>query len=209
MKTAMYVSLTVIIMLSFLSVNSKCYSQELSTEEWITQRIKELDKELKLNDKQEEQIRKIYSDSMERMAQRRGDRPAPRGGRTGMFGGAFGRFGQIDSEIEAVLTDEQVELYRAFNLKQQVDTRMARLDEALTLTDDQKVKIRKIVEQDIKKTNEIFAEMRESGADRQTMFGEIRDQREATNKAIAAVLTKEQAAIFNDMNQRMGQRQRR
>ena len=60
MKTLVYVSLTVIIMLSFLSVNSKCYAQELSTEEWRTQRIQELDKELKLNDKQEEQIRKIY-----------------------------------------------------------------------------------------------------------------------------------------------------
>ncbi len=209
MKTVVYVSLAVIVMLAFLSVNSKCYAQELSTEEWITQRITELDKELKLNDKQEEQIRKIYTDSMERMAQRTGNRPAPRRGRTSMFGGAFGRFGQLNSDIEAVLTDEQAELYRAFNLKQQVDTRMANLDEALTLTDDQKVKIRKIVEEDIQKTNVIFAGMRESGADRQTMFGEIRDQREATNKAIEAVLTKEQVAKFNDMNQRMRRRPRR
>ena len=143
------------------------------------------------------------------MAQRRGNRTAPRGGGTGMFdggfGGGFGRFGQIDSDIEAVLTNEQVKKYHSFNLKQQVDARMSNLDETLSLNDEQKAKIRKIVEQDIQKTNEIFVEMRESEADRQTIFDKLRDQREDTNKVIEAVLTSEQIEKYRS-SMSMGRR---
>ena len=134
---------------------------------------------------------------MERMAERFGDRPAPSGRRRfGMFGGGFGRFGRIDSDVEAVLTPEQVKKYRAFNLKQQLESRMAALNTLLTLNNDQKAKIRKIVEQDIIITNKIMAEMRGSDADRQTMFEKIRDQREETNKAIEALLTPEQVETY-------------
>ncbi len=206
MKTALTVSWTLLIILVFISVNSKCYTQEQSINERVNIRIKELDKELNLNDKQEKQIRKIYTDIMEKMAQRRGDRPAPREGRTGMFRGGFSRFGQIDSDIEAVLTPEQVKKYRAVNLKRQIDERMVNLDETLTLTDDQKVKIRKIVEQDIQKTNEIFAEMRESGSERRAIFSKIRDQREETNKAIETLLTPEQAEKYRSSMNRGRQR---
>ncbi len=196
MKNVHTISRAILIFLVFISVNSKCYTQEQSISERVNIRIKALDKELNLSDEQEKQIQKIYTDSMERMAERRGDRPAPSGRRTGMFGGGFGRFGTIDSDVEAVLTPEQVKKYRAFNLKQQLERRMAVLDTTLTLNEDQEAKIRKIVEQDIIIINEIFAEMRESDADRQTIFGKIRDQREKTNKAIEAVLTPEQAEKY-------------
>ena len=196
MKNVHTISRAILIFLVFISVNSKCYTQEQSISERVNIRIKALDKELNLSDEQEKQIQKIYTDSMERMAEFRGDRPAPSGRRTGMFGGGFGRFGRIDSDVEAVLTPEQVKKYRAFNLKQQLEIRMANLDSTLTLNKDQKAKIRKIVEQDIQKTNKIFAEMRESDADRQTIFGKIRDQREETNKAIVALLTPEQAEKY-------------
>ena len=203
MKTVMYLSLTVIVMLVFLSVHSDCYAQEPDIKEQVDLRIKALDKELNLNDTQAEQIRKIYTDAMERFAQRSGNRSAPRSGGTAMFGGVLGRFGQMDSQIEAVLTPDQVKQYRAFILKQQVDTRMTRINETLALTKDQEAKIRNIIVQDVQKTNEIFAEMRGSGADLQAMMGKVRDQRDATNKAIEALLTQEQVSKFNDMNQRM------
>ena len=197
---------TLLILLVFISVNSKCYTQEQNINERVNLRIKELNNELNLNDKQEEQIGKIYTDLMEGMAQRRGNRTAPRGGGfDGGFAGGFGRFGQIDSDIEAVLTNEQVKKYRAFNLKQQVDARMSNLDETLSLNDEQKAKIRKIVEHDIQKTNEIFAEMRESEADRQTIFDKLRDQREDTNKVIEAVLTSEQIEKYRS-SMSMGRR---
>jgi len=191
MENVFKISRALLIFLVFISVNSKCYTQEQNINERVNLRIKELDNELNLNDKQEEQIGKIYTDLMEGMAQRRGNRTAPRGGGfDGGFAGGFGRFGQIDSDIEAVLTNEQVKKYHSFNLKQQVDARISNLDETLSLNDEQKAKIRKIVEQDIQKTNEIFVKMRESEADRQTIFDKLRDQREDTNKVIEAVLNR-------------------
>ena len=207
MKNVLTISLTLLILFVFISLSSKCYTQEQNLDEQINLYIKELDEELNLNDKQEEQIRKIYTDAMGRMAQRRGNRPAPPGGATGMFRGGFGRFGQIDSDIEAVLTSEQVKKYRAFKLKQQVDARMSNLDETLSLNDEQKAKIRKIVEQDIQETNKIFVEMRESEADRQTIFKKLRDQREETNKAIEAVLTSDQVEKYRS-NMSRGMRSR-
>ena len=209
MKNVLTISRTILIFLVFISVNSKCYTQEQSISEQVNLRVKALDKELNLNEEQEKQIQKIFTDSMERMAERRGDRPAPSGRRTGMFGGGFGRFGGIDSDVEAVLTPEQVKKYRAFNLKQLLEIRMANLDSTLTLNKDQEAKIIKIVEQDIIITNKIMAEMRDPDADRQTFFGKILDQREETNKAIEALLTPEQAEKYrSSMTRTRGGRSR-
>ena len=75
---------------------------------------------------------------------------------------------------------------------------MTSLDEMLALSKEQEVKIRKIVEQDIQQTNKMFAEMRDSGGDRQGVFEQIRTQREETNKAIEAVLTPEQVEKYQE-----------
>lgn len=127
-----------------------------------------------------------------------------------MFGGGFGRFGRIDSDVEAVLTPEQVKKYRAFNLKQQLERRMANLDSTLTLDSGQEAKIRKIVEQGIIKTNKISENMAEAGTgDPRAIFSEIRDQREETNKAIEALLTPEQAEKYrSSMTRTRGGRSR-
>ena len=211
MKNLLTTGRTFLILLIIISVSSISYTQEQSIEEQINLRIKELDKVLNLNDKQEEEIMKIYSDFMERMAEFRGNRPAPDGGGRGMsmFRGGFGRFGRTDSDIEAILTPAQIEKYRAFNLKQQIEQRMTSLDEMLALSKEQEVKIRKIVEQDIQQTNKMFAEMRDSGGDRQGVFEQIRTQREETNKAIEAVLTPEQVEKYREsMSMRSPGRQR-
>lgn len=209
MKNLLTISRTLLILLIIISVSSISYTQEQSIEEQINLRIKELDKVLNLNDKQEEEIMKIYSDVMERMAQRSGNRPAPSGRIPGMFRGGFGRFGRTDSDIEAILTPAQIEKYRAYNLKQQIEQRMTSLDEMLALSKEQEVKIRKIVEQDIQQTNKMFAEMRDSEGDRQGVFEQMRTQREETNKAIEAVLTPEQVEKYREsMSMRRPGRQR-
>ena len=209
MKNLLTTSRTLLILLLIISVSSISYTQEQSIEEQINLRIKELDKVLNLNDKQEEEVRKIYSDVMERMAQFRGNRPARSGRGPGMFRGGFGRFGRTDSDIEAILTPEQIEKFSAFNLKQQIEQRMTSLDEMLALSKEQEVKIRKIVEQDIQQTNKMFAEMRDSGGDRQSIFEKMRTQREETNKAIEAVLTPEQVEKYREsMSMRGPGRQR-
>ena len=206
MKNLLTTSRTLLILLIIISVSSISYAQELSIDEQVNLRIKELDKVLNLNDKQEEEIMKIYSDVMERMSQRSGNRPAPSGRLPGMFRGGFGRFGRTDSDIEAILTPEQLKKYRAFNLKQQIEARMANLDEMLALSNEQEVKIRKIVEQDIQQTNKMFAEMRDSGGDRQGVFEQMRTQREETNKAIEALLTPEQVEKYRSSMTRRGRR---
>lgn len=209
MKNLLTTSRTLLILLIIISVSSISYAQELSIDEQVNLRIKELDKVLNLNDKQEEEIMKIYSDVMERMAQFRGNRPARSGRGMGMFRGGFGRFGRTDSDIEAILTPEQIEKYRAFSLEQQIEQRMTSLDEMLALSKEQEVKIRKIVEQDIQQTSKMFAEMRDSGGDRQGIFEQMRTQREETNKAIEAVLTPEQVEKYREsMSMRGRGRQR-
>ncbi len=210
MKNVFTIGRTILIFLIFISVNSKCYTQEQNINEQVNLRVKELDQALNLNDEQEKQITKIYTVSMERMAERRGDRPAPSGRRFGMFRGGFGRFGSIDSDVEAVLTPEQVKKYRAFNLKQQLERRMAVLDSTLTLDSDQEAKIRKIVEQGIIKTNKIIENIVEAGTgDPRVIFRETRDQREETNKAIEALLAPEQAEKYrSSMTRTRGGRSR-
>ena len=55
----------------------------------------------------------------------------------------------------------------------------------------------------------MFAEMRDSGGDRQGVFEQIRTQREETNKAIEAVLTPEQVEKYREsMSMRGPGRQR-
>jgi hypothetical protein len=202
---------TLLILFFIISLGSLSYAQEQDIEEQINIRMNELDKALNLNDKQEKQIRNIYTEFMERMAEFRGNRPAPGGERggmrmgMGMMGGGFGPFGRINSDIEEVLTPEQVTKFRAFNLNQQIESRMTSLDEMLNLNNDQETKIRKIVEQDIQETNKMFEEMRDSGGDPRDTFEQMRDRREEINKKIEAVLTSEQVKKYREsMSMMMG-----
>lgn len=151
----------------------------------VEELVDQLTEELKLTEDQKTKITDI-------MTQSRSD-AQDTGGRSRR--GGFGRQRQLNASIEAVLTSEQVEKYRAFIIRQQVDRRIERLTSQLTLTEDQIKKIRPIIEDEYKKMSALREKMRESD-DRSAMMEQMRGIRDESNKAIEAVLTPEQAETF-------------
>ena len=157
-------------------------------------RVKQIEEAVKLTPEQSAQILKIYTD-----AQQSG------GGRGGFAGGATAE------AVEKVLTPEQVKQLRAYTLKRSVDRRITQIDEAVTLTAEQKKKIIPIIEKEINAQNDMMAEMRSQGqnADRESMMAKMTAIREATDKALETILTKDQLQKYNAMPRRgMGMRNR-
>ena len=73
------------------------------------------------------------------------------------------------------------------------DQRVAALDKAVTLTDDQKVKIKAIYEASAKKRTDLMA----SGEDRSTLMPKIMAIRTDENAQIKALLTDDQKPKFD------------
>jgi protein CpxP len=73
------------------------------------------------------------------------------------------------------------------------DQRVANLDKAVSLTDDQKTKIKAIYDADQKK----MMDMRNSGEDMQTLMPKMRAMREDENTQIKALLTDDQKPKFD------------
>ena len=163
-------------------------------------RVEELNKVLKLTADQSAKITKILTDAA-------ANAPAGRGGGGGgrMGGGFMSR--QTTTDVEAVLTPDQVKQFRAYNLKQSVDRRITQIDQAVTLTADQRKKIVPIIEKEINAQSELTASM-QAGGDRQGMMDKMTEIRAATDKALESILTKEQLTKYNAMPRRGGARQR-
>jgi len=155
-------------------------------------RVEEIDKAVKLTEEQKAQILKIYTDA---------EANAQQGGRRGGF---FG--GGTTEAVEKVLTPEQVKKWRAYTLQQSVDRRITQIDQAVTLTAEQKTKIIPIIEKEINATNALTAEMRAQGedADRQAMMEKRKTIRAATDTALESILTKDQMAKYTAMPRRGG-----
>jgi len=155
-------------------------------------RVEEIVKAVKLTEDQKAQILKIYTDAAAN---------AQQGGRRGGF---FG--GGTTEAVEKVLTPEQVKKWRAYTLQQSIDRRINQIDQAVTLTADQKTKIIPIIEKEINATNALTAEMRAQGenADRQAMMEKRKTVRAATDKALESILTKDQMAKYTAMPRRGG-----
>ncbi len=156
------------------------------------ERVDQMEKELKLNADQKAKILKVFTDL---------EANAEQGGRRGFFG--FG----TPPEVEKILTPDQLKAWQAFTLKQSVDRRINQMNEALTLTDDQKAKLRPILEKETAGTTKLMMEMRAQGenADREAMRTKMGEFRDATTKALESILTKEQMEKYNAMP-RFGQR---
>jgi Spy/CpxP family protein refolding chaperone len=73
------------------------------------------------------------------------------------------------------------------------DQRVAAVDKAVTLTDDQKIKIKAIYEADMKK----MQDLRNSGEDRSTLMPKMMAIRTDENAQIKALLTDEQKPKFD------------
>ncbi len=156
------------------------------------ERVDLMDKELKLTADQKTKILKVYTDA---------EANAQQGGRGGFFGM------RTPPEVEKILTPDQLKAWQAFTLKQSVDRRINQINEAVTLTDDQKAKIRPILEKETAGTTKLMAEMFAQGenADREAIRTKMTELRDATVKSLETLLTKEQMEKFNAMP-RGGQR---
>ncbi|MFC1539047.1 hypothetical protein ACFL6H_06470 [Candidatus Latescibacterota bacterium] len=153
-------------------------------------RVEQINTAVKLTESQRAQILKIYTDAAAN---------AQQGGRRGGFGG-----GGTTAAIEKVLTPEQVKKWRAYTLQQSVERRINQIDQAVTLTDQQKKKIVPIIEKEINAQNALTAERRAQGenADFEGMRDKMTELRNATNKALESILTKEQLSLYNAMPRR-------
>ena len=150
-------------------------------------RVEEIDKAVKLSSDQKTQILKIYTDAAASSQQE--------GRRRGFFGRG------TTEAAEKVLTSDQVKKWRAYTLQQSVDRRVTQIDEAVTLTEDQKTKIKPVIETEITARNALFAEMRAQGenADRETMRDKMTEIRNATDKSLESILTKDQLEKYKAM----------
>ena len=160
-------------------------------EQWIA----DLDEALDLSDAQVADVKGIMEQARQR-TQSQGQR-----GRGGMFG-----MNRVNEAIEQVLNEEQVESFHEFTFNRAVDNSMARYIEALELTEEQQEQVRAIVVEDMKFMT-LMRERRQQGGDsqggdRQAMMEQFRARRQAVNDKIAAILTDEQKAAFEQMNQR-------
>lgn len=202
MKNLTKVFLTALGIVILVSAYSTCYAQQAQS---VDDRINELDKTLNLTDKQKEQIRELFETQMQNQRQR----PDSGRQRPGWFGMRSGFRSRTDSAVEDILTEEQVTQYRTYRRNRNIDMRITSLDDALELNDDQKAKIRTIIEEESKKSEKIFEDMPESREDRREYFQKFRELREETNEALEEVFTKKQSKQYNDMLEEMQSRMRR
>ena len=153
-------------------------------------RVEEIVKAVKLTEDQKAQILKIYTDAAAN---------AQQGGRRGGF---FG--GGTTEAVEKVLTPDQVKKWRAYTLQQSIDRRINQIDQAVTLTAEQKTKIIPVIEKEINVQNTFMAEMRAQGenADFQAMRDKMTEIRGDTDKALESILTKDQLEKYNAMPRR-------
>ena len=145
--------------------------------------VAQLDKALNLTAEQEAQLLKIFADAAS----------SGRGGGRGGFRG-----GRSNAAVEGVLTEAQVTKYRAYILQQSIERRIAQIDRAVTLTEDQKKKIIPIIEKEIIAQTKLMAGLQQGG-DRQGMMEKLRPIREATATALKDILTAEQMTRYSEM----------
>lgn len=168
----------------------------------VEKRVQQLTKELDLTEKQAEQIRKILQDHT--------GTKGPKHGQKGMQGGSKGN---IDAQIEAVLTDAQKEKYVAMKKKSGSNPELDRMVAQLGLSDTQTAKIGALLAERNDKLKAASPGTKgpkgkgkgsQAGSATDSVAGttpkanpkEIRDE---YNDKIRALLTKEQQAKFDAM----------
>jgi Spy/CpxP family protein refolding chaperone len=152
--------------------------------------VQNIEKAVTLTADQKAKILKIYTDAVAN---------AQQGGRGGFFGG-----GATTEAVEKVLTPDQVKKLRAYTLQQSIDRRINQIDQAVTLTAEQKTKIKPVIETEITAQNKLMAEQRALGdkADPEAMRTKRTEIRGATDKALESILTKDQLEKYKAMPRR-------
>lgn len=157
------------------------------------ERVQQLEQAITLTADQRTKILAIYSDTS--------------GGGRGMRG--FGMMGgQLPENIQAVLTADQIKQYDAYVLKQQVDQRMAMIEQNVTgITADQRAKIAPVLEKEITGQTELFAGMRDGGGmggDFQGIRDKMQALTDATTASLKSILTAQQMTQYSAMPQGRG-----
>ena len=175
-----------------------------------------MDEVLNLTDDQKAEILAFYEDMQSNMGGMgggpggggQGGGPGGGGGMMGggmMMGGMMGGPGG-QNQFADILTDDQMEKWTAYQLRQTAERRVEMLEQMLTLTDDQKEKLIPIFEKETKTRNDMMSEMMEGGGngDFQGMMDKMMELNDETTAALEKVLTKDQMSTYNDQMQQMG-----
>ncbi|MBT4484759.1 MAG: hypothetical protein HOC71_13900 [Candidatus Latescibacteria bacterium] len=180
--------------------------QRLSPEqmkERISKNLEDIDKALDLTDEQKTQLEALFNQDLPRepasQSQSRSERMAN-------FRASRQQRGRRGEEIQKILTPEQYKKYQNLQQNQRIDSRLDMLVKGLELTDEQKTKIRGILERNDEMMREL---MSQSSDDRNERFSAMRTMREKTDKAIEDVLTESQAKKYRDMQEQQRSRMRR
>ena len=164
------------------------------------ERVANIEKAITLTADQKTQLIKIYTDIA---ANAQGGGGGGRGG-GGRGGGGFGGGGMLPAAVEKVLNPDQVKKYNAFQRQQSIDTTITRINEAVTLTDDQKKKIVPIIEKQLEAQAAMRAERAKQVAagetpDNQAMMDKMTAIRDEMVKSLGTVLNKDQMDKYNAM----------
>ena len=195
MKRQIILTSIILTVVTILVMNTAVIAQQF-TPPTPESRVEQIDKAVKLTEDQKAQLLKIYTDAAAN-ARQDGER------RSRFFGRA------TSAAVEKILTPDQVKKWRAYTLQQSVNRRISQIDQAVTLTADQKKKLSPIIEKGINAQNALMAEMRTQGenADRQAMRDKMTEIQNDTNKALKSILTKDQLEKYNAMPRRGRRRQ--
>lgn len=114
-----------------------------------------------------------------------------------LFSAAGLAFGRTSQEPQAPTPDKHAGMHRAESADQQLQT----LSEKLNLTDDQKAKIKPILEDQMKQMKALHEDSSLSAEQKRDKMKSIHD---TSHEQINAVLTPEQQTKFKEMQEHMG-----
>ena len=109
---------------------------------------------------------------------------------------------EIDSTLKSLMI-EQDKKWQEYNLHRRIDRRINRIHLALTLTNEQKKKIRPIIKKYYEELNTSIVEIRPKGVKK--FLEKETKLRSATDKSIESILTKGQFAKYNSIFRRRKQ----
>ena len=204
--SVLILAITLVLMFSSNVFSQRRQRERLSPEEMkerISSRLEELDKALELTDEQKKQLEALFNQDLPRES---GTQPQSREDRLAAFRASRQQRGRRGEEIQKILTPEQFNKYQNLQRNQRIDSRLDMLVKGLELNDEQKTKIRGILERNDEMMRELMGKDYE---DRRERFEAMRTLREKTDKAIEEELTESQKKEYQDMLEQQRSRMRR
>ncbi|MDP2984958.1 MAG: hypothetical protein Q8O92_16690 [Candidatus Latescibacter sp.] len=194
MNRRIFFASLILVAVSSLVMVPTLMAQQRGTPLTPEERVANIEKAIKLTADQKTQILKIYTDAAAN---------AQSGGGGGRGGGFMGG-GMLPAAVEKALTPDQVKKYNAFTRQQSIDGTITRINEAVTLTDDQKKKIVPIIEKQLDAQAAVRAERAKQVAagetpDNQAMMDKMTAIRDEMVKSLGTVLNKDQLEKYNAM----------